>query len=260
MVEYSEAVAAIQRWRLRRLSAAIRQFKDIYKGQRCFIIGNGPSIRNQKLDLLANEVTYASNLFVLHPLFSQMRLKYLCLSDPKFWDSGFLEPSIEKAINDFPDLFVFAECDVLHHKQTWQKFPSKRSFVYSLDKKNPVYDGHFQIDPTLGTCHGHTVIIDICIPLAFYMGCSDIYLVGCDCDYRLSDAPTHEAGYFYDIKAQKSRTGNIDYLRNDWARLVFASYDTVNKYANRNNKRILNATAGGKLEVFPRFEFEALFR
>ena len=44
--------------------------KDTHRGQRCFIIGNGPSLKNTDLALLENEVTFGLNRIYL--LFSKM--------------------------------------------------------------------------------------------------------------------------------------------------------------------------------------------
>ena len=245
--------------RVMRFSARIRRFKGLYTGRRCFVIGNGPSLKSQDLSRLSGEVSLASNLFVLHPQFPRIRLKYLCLSDPKFWDSGALEPSIDYAIQQHQELRVFVESDIVRHKRNWRMFPQERTFIYRLDKTHTVYDGHFSLDPSRCTNHGHTVIIDIAIPLALYMGCTEIYMLGCDCDYRLSEAPDHGAGYFYDIASQQSRIGDLGYLQNYWPKYVFDSYAVVRQRVEEGGRRIFNATAGGKLEVFPRVEYDSLF-
>ena len=39
----------------------MKQFKDLYQGKRCFIIGNGPSLKADDLDCLKNEYTFAAN-------------------------------------------------------------------------------------------------------------------------------------------------------------------------------------------------------
>ena len=39
--------------------------KDKHKGQRCFVIGNGPSLRISDLDRLKDEITFASNKIYL---------------------------------------------------------------------------------------------------------------------------------------------------------------------------------------------------
>src|ERR1044072_5448632 len=35
-------------------------FRNRHKGQRCFVLGNGPSLRNQDLTPLANEITFVT--------------------------------------------------------------------------------------------------------------------------------------------------------------------------------------------------------
>ena len=37
----------------------LRAMKNIYNGGRCFVIGNGPSLRNEDLRMLKNETTFA---------------------------------------------------------------------------------------------------------------------------------------------------------------------------------------------------------
>jgi len=51
-------------WRqdsIRRLTA----LKDKHRGERCFIIGNGPSLRNTDLSCLRNEYTFGMNRIYL---------------------------------------------------------------------------------------------------------------------------------------------------------------------------------------------------
>ena len=43
-----------------------RKYKDINKGQRCFILGNGPSLNLYDLSVLSNETVFAVNEFVKH--------------------------------------------------------------------------------------------------------------------------------------------------------------------------------------------------
>ena len=44
-----------------RRNKILKELKDKYKGQRCFIIGNGPSLTVSDLESLKDEVTFASN-------------------------------------------------------------------------------------------------------------------------------------------------------------------------------------------------------
>jgi hypothetical protein len=39
----------------------LKSFKNIHEGKRCFIIGNGPSLKTEDLEKLKNEYTFAAN-------------------------------------------------------------------------------------------------------------------------------------------------------------------------------------------------------
>jgi len=56
-------------------------FKDKYKGKRCFVIGNGPSLNKQDLTLLKGEITIVMNHFHLHPVLQVWQPTFWCLAD-----------------------------------------------------------------------------------------------------------------------------------------------------------------------------------
>ena len=51
----------------RALLARNSVFRNRHKGQRCFVIGNGPSLKTQDLSLLAREITFVMSGFWKHP-------------------------------------------------------------------------------------------------------------------------------------------------------------------------------------------------
>src|SRR5690349_18838408 len=70
--EWSKNLAiGLQGNRLRREFGSLLKrnevFRNLHKGRRCFIIGNGPSIKDQDLSPLANEITLVTNSFHVHP-------------------------------------------------------------------------------------------------------------------------------------------------------------------------------------------------
>jgi hypothetical protein len=56
--------------RLRRSSARLATLRDRHRGQRCFILGNGPSLLRTDLGRLRRETTFGMNRIYLH--FPQM--------------------------------------------------------------------------------------------------------------------------------------------------------------------------------------------
>lgn len=63
----------------------LAKYKDIHKGKRCFLIGSGPSLKTEDLDLLYEngEITFASNkIFKLYNQ-TDWRPNYYCVTDYK---------------------------------------------------------------------------------------------------------------------------------------------------------------------------------
>jgi hypothetical protein len=62
-----QAAALFDR-RLRDSQEAVEGFRDCHRGQRCFILGNGPSLRDTDLSRLRGEVTFGMNrIYLLFP-------------------------------------------------------------------------------------------------------------------------------------------------------------------------------------------------
>ena len=230
---------------------ALERFRDVHASEkRCFIIGNGPSIKEQDLRLLNGEFTFATNYFVLHENFPEIGLRYLCMSNPRFWREGRLPANLLEVLEQYPELPLFFDFSFVSVNARRKYFSEDRCFYVKVDLESRVEDGKLSLDPTKGLCHGSTVIIDLCIPLAFFMGFREIYLLGCDCDYGLDKATDHSKAYFYNIAKQDTKPDPVDYMTQEWPRRVFGSYEEVKRVLGQHGGRIYNATRGGKLEVF----------
>src|SRR3972149_208804 len=63
------------------------KFLQIHKNKRCFIIGNGSSLKKQNLSPLKNEITFVMNAFWKHPIISESwQPTYYCFADPATFD------------------------------------------------------------------------------------------------------------------------------------------------------------------------------
>ena len=68
-------------WRVESIHR-LRKYKDIHRGERCFIIGNGPSLKQLDLSLLKNEYTFGMNR--IYMAFEEMGFStsyYVCMND-----------------------------------------------------------------------------------------------------------------------------------------------------------------------------------
>lgn len=80
------------------------------------------------------------------------------------------------------------------------------------------------------------------------MGFKEIYLLGVD--FTGADEHGGKYNHFYSEKELTS-VSYTDQVKN--------SYEKAKKYADEHGIKIYNATRGGKLEIFPRVDFDSLF-
>lgn len=250
-------------------------FKDKYKGERCFIIGNGPSLNDMDLSLLKDEFTFTVNQLPKNKQFESINTTFHMWSDARFFkmdendegDMALLEtmknvnskdnkPVVfyEIAAKDMVEKFELDKVLDIHYFAALQ-FTKKRY----LKKDN--------IDFTKVVCNWPTVI-QIAITMAIYMGFSEIYLLGLDCTGFINIAETKLKDYSQGIKyafdvsdAEKKRMEKSNSMYSMKQELIcqaelFDDYDLISEYAKRKGIKIFNATRGGLLESFERAVYE----
>ncbi|MCL2399028.1 MAG: DUF115 domain-containing protein [Defluviitaleaceae bacterium] len=230
------------------------KFQNVHKNKRCFIVGNGPSLTTGDLDKIKDEISFGSNEVYLLYEKTSWRPSYYVIHDSDRLKR--IQNQIHENINcprfyafnsvfDIEPFFMNGEFDYFYYLDgivDW--FPLKD---YSPDfSSNP-----FKLS------WGATVTYDA-IQLAFYMGFSEIHLLGMDHDYAFmintkGDLITRDVA---SDNFSSKYTPSVHPLMVD---LVDASYENANEYAKKHGIKIYNATRGGKLEMFERIDFDALF-
>jgi len=236
----------------------LKKFKDIHKGERCFIIGNGPSINQQDLTKLSDDIKFATNNFLLHKSLKKINLNYFCVSDPLHWKNGQFPRSWQSLFNELNNCVIFLEKS---SKSTYMRTPELTyldTYFLNLDLTKQVFRGDFSSEVHKYTCWGRTVIIDFCLPLAFYFGFKEIYLLGCDCTYNYKgNISCLKSNYFYESSMDDRNLYLWD--PDEWFNYVIDSYTVTKKYFESHGRKIFNAGAGGRLDVFDRVNFDELF-
>lgn len=228
----------------------LKSFKNIHLGERCFIIGTGPSLTAKDLDTLKkhNEVSFGSNR--IYEVFNQTD-----------WRPTYYANQDYQLINNTADLIKTIEC-----KQKFlpidvkSVFKTENDISYFVLKHKEFYpkDAEFSFDITKYIGQGFTVTYGL-IQIAKYMGFSKIYLLGIDHNYSISlnekGVPVYNdtKDYFEGAKATNQGINLPRVVESTVA------YMTAEKIARKNNFKIFNATRGGKLESFERVNFDDLF-
>jgi len=235
----------------------IKKLKNIYKNERCFIIGNGPSINQQNLTKLKDEFSFVTNWFVLYEKYAQINPKFYCVSDPNFFQN--IDPSwYSLMISKAKKTKKFFPYSARYSIQHTNLFHNQEVYYLNYCAGFSWISGKTNIDLLKPLYCGDTIIIDFCLPIAYYMGFKEIYLLGCDCNLG-SNKETSQQSHFYENKYHKTKQSSNEYLRDQWLNNILKSYEIINVEFEKNNRKIFNAGVGGNLELFERVKLEELF-
>ncbi|WP_298817924.1 hypothetical protein [uncultured Roseibium sp.] len=236
-----------------------------YGGKRAFIIGNGPSIKSQNLVALRNEITFVTNWFVNHPQFQEIQPNYICVSSHEMfggWKTN--EPKLNEDWHrkltevggNVKKVFSYRFANMIQNTGILGD-DEVDYLLFSRPKEQVDIAQDINVDISRPMLDGYTGIITFCLPLAHHLGITEIYLIGCDCDYGLR-TETDERKYFYDRALHTSTETKNTSLMRVWAPNGpgFQSYQVVKRRFEADGISIVNLTAGGKLNVFPRADYD----
>lgn len=215
------------------------ELKDKYKGQRGFVIGNGPSLKISDLDVLQSEVTIASNKIFMAFSQTEWRPDFYTVADPLVWEKIKLE-----VVKLFPQI---------HIPTYLPKLDDNKIKYWKAAHLTPYT--RFSGDLSDKAVSGQTVTFEN-IQIAVHLGLNPIYIIGCDHNY----AGEHEnvkAGI--PIKQGDKQTHFIKGYRKTGEIVLPApiqdmeiAYQYARDYCDKNGVKIYNATRGGRLEIFER--------
>lgn len=235
-------------------------------GGRCFVIGNGPSLKNMDLSLIANEVTIGANSFYKHPDAKKVGLNYLCIYDAHFMADNAQCVEWHKIIDaELTEAkFVFnATAEALVRK--YGLYPG-RDVYYVAHGANTDKPEDVNLDFALPLNVGATTGSSVAIPLAMSMGFKEIYLIGFDCNWLEDRGKSyhfynkHDQFPEFDSTAKDSQHRDCCY--EEELRTVlneFSSHRLLRDKARLMGVRIVNATEGGLLDVYERKDYASLF-
>jgi len=235
--------ATFHPWRrasIRRLAS----LQDRHRGQRCFIIGNGPSLKQTDLSRLANEVTFGMNRIYL----------------------GFPEMGFETTYFLTINSLVIEQCAADIRALRMPRFISWRSrqLIGAAPDLNFLHTTYtvpaFAHDARGRMWEGGTVTY-IALQLAYHMGFEQVILIGVDHSYSAQGKPNatvvsqgedrdhFHANYFG--KGFRWQLPDLETSERSY-RMALQAYAAA-------GRQVLDATVGGHLAVFPKVEYDSLF-
>ncbi|MBK0380679.1 6-hydroxymethylpterin diphosphokinase MptE-like protein [Mucilaginibacter segetis] len=228
--------------------------KDRYKGQRIFIVGNGPSLNKMPLYLLKDEYKMCFNRFNL--MYDRLNWKpdfYTVIDDLVVKDNyKEINEEILPYVNEafFPDIH-----------------PSNVDFFRYIDNRPNVNwfiadEPKFHAD--LPKCGHNKTVVNAGLQIAAWLGFTEIYLIGVDMTFgeqkvkklnsRDWEAGEDDPNHFDPRYFKKGRK-----YHNPTVHEMIEKFEDAKIFFDQLGVKVFNAGVGGKLEVFPRVEFNSLF-
>lgn len=227
----------------------IRALKDSHKGERCFVVGTGSSLRYEDLELIDGEYSFSSNSIFLTYEKTKWRPNCYGIVDYFGYKEDISKYS-EANFDNYAKEYIFLHSKIKLNSEQNKNVPLLISTINHQEWRMRKHK--YKQEDELSLCFNDCfTVTNMLIAVAIYMGFREIYLLGVDCDY--SGARKH----IEETLADKIRKQDATYLqpRTD---LMFSGYELMKKTAERKQCSIYNATRGGKLEVFPRVTLEEI--
>jgi hypothetical protein len=191
----------------------LRSLQNRHCGGRCFIIGNGPSLTMTDLEQLRDEVTFASNKIYLAFKMTSWRPTYYVLEDNHMIEQHHEEIrhhlSCPKFVTDQWRHLFRGQRRVIWYPRRYAKeneFPR-----FSDNACDAVYCGY--------------MVTYISLQLAYFMGFTQVYLIGVDFNYSLNSLRSE----LYCARRGSSAGSFRARLFQTWGNAIFAAIGSRQK-------------------------------
>ncbi len=226
-----------------------------HKGERCFIIGNGPSLLISDLDRLKNEITFAANKIYLAFAETDWRPTYYTVLDVLVAEHN------HENIRQLRLTKIFDEA-------VKEYFPNSPDIIWLKYRPSPSQNGEIQFafstDILLGCYPGWSVTYEQ-LQLAFYMGIREIYLIGVDFSFILPKSTGQMSIHGEIMEFQ----GEVNHFHPDYRKsgetwtmprldLQHQAYLSAKEVVVAQGGKIYNASRTTALDVFPLIDFDKI--
>jgi hypothetical protein len=219
-----------------------KTLKDKYKGNRGFIIGNGPSLISSDLDKIKDEISIASNIISLIFGETSWRPNFFTVADPLVW---------KKISNNIHD-----DIDIVHIPTTLSGDSNKKTIYWKHGLSSPF--GRFSKNAERKLYGGQTITFQN-IQIAAHLGLNPIYLIGCDHFYAgeknvIANQAIIQGSEQTHFSKEYRSAGEI--VMSAPIHEMNFSFNQARKFLRKENIQIYNATRGGHLEIFERVDLD----
>jgi hypothetical protein len=255
-----------ERARILAITAPNVDLHNIHSGKRCFILCNGPSVKRQNIRPLKDEIVFSVSSGYLHPDYTEIAPAYHCVPQITYTLMTRVDViawfrEMHERLGNSVTLFLNHTEEALVREENL--FPGRDVRYVYLTGPFSMYSVNTLPDAASEMPGAQSVPIMAAL-IGMHMGFDKIYLLGADHDHFRSG----EYKYFYEPTVLRGKDISVDEhgkLRGGWhdelqgLAALWSQYRSLRQIAAANEISIINATAGGELDEFPRVALESLF-
>ncbi|MCD4672156.1 MAG: DUF115 domain-containing protein [Anaerolineaceae bacterium] len=245
-------IPATVSWRSSKLAQQnqerISLLEGLYWGKRCVLMANGPSLAKMDFEKIKNEYTIGLNRIYL--LFDQLPFEpdfFVCVNELVLeqFSSEIAALKMLKFLNWNRRQFF----DPADKNLGFVKLSMRLGDQFGSDLKKPISSG--------GT------VTFVALQTAFYLGFKEVVIIGMDHNFVDKGTPNkvvertsaEDQNHFHPNYFPKGSKWQLPDLRRSEV-----AYALAREAYEHDGRRIIDATEGGKCQVFEKIEFSAIFR
>ncbi|WP_420316805.1 6-hydroxymethylpterin diphosphokinase MptE-like protein [Ekhidna sp.] len=235
----------------------LEKYYNKHKGQRCFLLGNGPSLRQMDLSNLKNEIIIGAN--GIYKEFDNLGFKtnYLFFEDT---EQTFLRRKDINSLTEITKLVGLNNAYYIKRSTDTVFFNPRHGFDL---EGSPKFSREFASGVFLGA-----TISYIMLQWAYFLGFSEVYVLGIDHNYgelpklfppgkiEITEQNIHKvrglhfSDHYYKIG---------DVIGVPHVDIQNKAYEKANEVFQSTGRKVYNAGVNSKLEAFEKIEFNSLF-
>lgn len=263
-------LSASQRDLYKKLTKGNEEFLNKHRGECCFILGSGPSLKDQDISLLKDQYVFTVNDLIRYEKFPECHTNYHIFADQVYFDSQYSKAlgthSLLKTLLDGSEdgPICFVPCASYEYIKNLPDVSSDHiRYFFSPLHFYDNYKKDFELTKKVPAFRN---VVQYAIMIALYMGFSEIYLLGCDSTAMIEAVnialDSYKSEHVFHISDSElknmeelHKSYDMEELFTGWSR-VFHSYKELHQYCCSKNVSLVNCSSKSILNVIPRKKFE----
>lgn len=252
----------------RQLLEANGELKGTKKGKRCFVLGNGPSLKTENLAALAGEDVFTVNQAARNPQFSSIKPLFHFWADPHFFtvdeskaeDREFIDVmcAVNANGNRPQCFFPIQQLDFVKRFHLEEKLYVRYFCSYHLMSED--YMGDFDFSTHFPQFSG---VVLWAIALAVYMGYTEIYVLGIDSTSLMVNMKSYlgqndDDDYSYAVTPNEQKRLSRMVQRQSLGRQAqsfiesLQQYEMMARYCAERGIKLVNCSSTTLVDTLPR--------